>query len=75
MPNVGSVNQIEPSDLTTTSLGELRRLPSKLSTSVVMEPSYSMRIDAAAAVHAGDEAALAVAGVAVGEVRRLADRR
>ena len=28
-----------PSDFTTTSLGEFRRLPSKLSISVVMEPS------------------------------------
>ena len=73
MPNTGSVNQTEPSDFTTTSLGELRRLPSKLSASTVMEPSYSVRIDAAPAVQAGDEAALAVAGVAVGEVRRLAE--
>ena len=43
MPNTGSVNQIEPSDFTTTSLGELSRLPSKLSASTVMEPSYSVR--------------------------------
>jgi len=27
MPNGGSVNQIEPSDFTTTSLGEFSRLP------------------------------------------------
>ena len=44
MPKVGSVNQIEPSDLTTTSLGEFRRLPSNESISVVMEPSYSVRM-------------------------------
>ena len=44
MPKVGSVNQTEPSDLTTTSLGELRRLPSKLSISTVIEPSYSVRV-------------------------------
>ena len=69
----GSVNQIEPSDFTTTSLGELSRLPSKLSASTVIEPSYSVRVDAAAAVLAGDEPALAVAGVAVGEVRGLAE--
>ena len=69
---MGSVNQIEPSDFTTTSLGELRRLPSKLSISIVIEPSYSVRVDAAAAVLAADEAALAVAGVAVGEVGGLA---
>ena len=43
MPNTGSVNQIEPSDFTTTSLGEFSRLPSKLSISVVIEPSYSVR--------------------------------
>src|SRR5215469_2238963 len=44
MPNSGSVNQIEPSDLTTTSLGELRRLPSKLSRMVVRLPSGSVRL-------------------------------
>ena len=44
MPNTGSVNHTEPSDFTTTSLGELRRLPSKLSASTVMEPSYSVRM-------------------------------
>src|SRR5262245_52519791 len=44
MPKVGSVNQIEPSDFTTTSLGEFKRLPLKLSISTVMEPSYSVRV-------------------------------
>ncbi len=43
MPNTGSVNQTEPSDFTTTSLGELSRLPSKRSASTVIEPSYSVR--------------------------------
>src|SRR5262249_42094066 len=43
MPNGGSVNQIEPSDLTTTSLGELSGLPSNLSRITVMVPSYSVR--------------------------------
>src|SRR5215204_3258585 len=44
MPNVGSVNQIEPSDVTTTSFGELSRLPSNRSASTVIEPSYSVRV-------------------------------
>jgi hypothetical protein len=44
MPKGGSVNQIESSDFTTTSLGELRRRPSKASRSTVMLPSYSVRV-------------------------------
>src|SRR5665213_339982 len=44
MPNCGSVNQIEPSDFTTTSLGEFNRLPLKLSQMTVIEPSYSVRV-------------------------------
>jgi hypothetical protein len=40
---LGSLNQIEPSDFTTTSLGELRRLPSKRSASTRRVPSCSMR--------------------------------
>src|SRR6202035_2314861 len=44
IPNVGSVNQIEPSDLHTISLGELKRLPLKLSARTVMVPSYSVRV-------------------------------
>jgi hypothetical protein len=44
MPNDGSVNQIEPSDFTTTSLGEFSRLPSWLSIRTVMLPSYSVRV-------------------------------
>ncbi len=44
MPNGGSLNQIELSDLTTTSLGELSGLPSNLSISTVMVPSYSVRV-------------------------------
>src|SRR2546423_1423554 len=44
MPNGGSVNQIESSDLTTTSLGELSGLPSNLSMTTVMLPSYSVRV-------------------------------
>ncbi len=44
MPAGGSENQTEPSDLTTTSLGELSGLPSNLSISTVMLPSYSVRV-------------------------------
>src|SRR5260370_41869447 len=44
MPNGGSENQIESSDLTDTSFGELRRLPSKRSISTVIDPSYSVRV-------------------------------
>jgi hypothetical protein len=44
MPAVMSVNQIESSDFTTTSLGDDRRLPSKRSHSTVMRPSYSVRV-------------------------------
>src|SRR5215210_702402 len=44
MPNGGSVNQIEPSVFTTTSFGELSRLPSNPSASTVIEPSYSVRV-------------------------------
>ena len=43
MPNTGSVNQIVPSDFTTTSFGELSRLPSKRSTRIRTEPSGSVR--------------------------------
>src|SRR6266571_4897551 len=44
MPNGGSVNQIESSDLTTMSFGELSGLPSNLSISTVTVPSYSVRV-------------------------------
>src|SRR5215467_3606228 len=44
MPNGGSVNQTESSDLTTMSLGELSGLPSNLSIRTVMLPSYSVRV-------------------------------
>src|SRR6059058_3298670 len=44
MPNGGSVNQIEPSDFTTTSLGELSGLPSYRSRMTLMLPSYSVRV-------------------------------
>src|SRR5215470_9211528 len=44
MPYTGSVNQIESSDLTTMSFGELSRLPSNLSISTVTVPSYSVRV-------------------------------
>src|SRR5258706_10895888 len=44
MPKGGSVNQIEPSDLQTTSLGALSGLPSNLSAITVIEPSYSVRV-------------------------------
>src|SRR5260370_10594575 len=44
MPKLGSLNQIESSDLTMTSLGELRRLPSKRSMRIVIDPSYSVRV-------------------------------
>ena len=69
---MGSVNQIEPSDLTTTSLGEFSRLPSKLSISVVIGAVVLGAVDAPPAVLAANQPALAVARVAVGEVRRLA---
>ena len=72
-PKGGSVNQIESSDFTTTSFGELSGLPSNRSSThrdgaVVLGAGH-----AAAVVLAGDEPALAVARVAVGEVRRLAE--
>ena len=44
MPKRGSVNQIEPSDFTTTSFGEFSRLPSKRSQITVIVPSYSVRV-------------------------------
>ncbi len=44
MPNGGSVNQIEPSDRTTTSFGELSGLPWKRSSRTVIVPSYSVRV-------------------------------
>src|SRR2546421_9129684 len=44
MPKGGSVNQIEPSDLQTTSLGALSGLPSNLSAITVIDPSYSVRV-------------------------------
>src|ERR1700726_4144823 len=44
MPKGGSVNQMESSDFTTTSLGELSGLPPNLSISTVMPPSYSVRV-------------------------------
>src|SRR5260221_13500772 len=44
MPNGGSVNQIEPSDLHTISFGELSGLPSKRSAITLIVPSYSVRV-------------------------------
>src|ERR1051326_8628230 len=44
MPNTGSVNQIEPSDLTTTSLGELSGFLSKRLQMTVIDPSCSVRV-------------------------------
>src|SRR5438445_18110 len=44
MPKVGSVNHTDPSDLTTTSLGELRGLCSKRLQITVIEPSCSVRV-------------------------------
>src|SRR6476659_8125481 len=44
MPNGGSENQIESSDLTQMSFGELSGLPSNLSISTVTVPSYSVRV-------------------------------
>ena len=38
------MNQIEPSDFTTTSFGELSRLPCQRSISTVTVPSYSVRV-------------------------------
>ena len=55
---------MDPSDLTTTSFGELTRLPSKwvagVSDAVVIEPR-----DPPSAMLAGDDAPLAVEGAAV----------
>ena len=44
MPYDGSVNQIESSDFTTTSLGEFNRLPCQRSATTVIEPSISVRV-------------------------------
>src|ERR687884_763813 len=44
MPNGGSENQTESSDFTTISFGEFSGLPSNLSISTVMVPSYSVRV-------------------------------
>jgi hypothetical protein len=44
MPAPLSLNQTEPSDLTTTSFGPVSRLPSKRSASTVIVPSYSVRV-------------------------------
>src|SRR5262245_2311399 len=44
MPKGGSENQIESSDFTLMSLGELERLPSNLSINIVIVPSYSVRV-------------------------------
>ena len=38
------MNQIEPSDFTTASFGELSRFPSQRSATVVIEPSCSVRL-------------------------------
>jgi hypothetical protein len=40
---VGSLNQTAPSEATITSLGLLKRLPSKRSAITVIEPSCSVR--------------------------------
>src|SRR5262245_3922933 len=69
MPNGGSVNQTDSSDFTTTSFGELSGLPSNLSISTVTVPSG----DASTVVFAGDQTALAVAGIAICVVRGLAE--
>ena len=71
MPNVGSVNQIEPSDFTTTSFGEFSVLPSKLSASTVIAPSYSVRVTRRPSCSQVTQPALAIARVAVGVVRGL----
>jgi hypothetical protein len=44
MPNSGSVNQMLSSDLTAMSFGALSRLPSKLSASTTILPSFSVRV-------------------------------
>src|SRR2546427_7450966 len=44
MPDGGSVNQTESSDLTTTSFVPLSGLPSNRSISTVIVPSYSVRV-------------------------------
>src|SRR5271163_2738808 len=44
MPYAGSVNQIESSDFTTRSFGELKRLPFHLSARTVIEPLISVRV-------------------------------
>jgi len=73
MPNGGSVNQIEPSDLHTMSFGEFSGLPSYLSATVVIVPSYSVREMRRVPCSQVSKPALAVARVAVGEIRRLAE--
>src|SRR5579862_5983024 len=44
MPKTGSVNHTDPSDLTTTSLGELSGFLSKRLQMTVIEPSCSVRV-------------------------------
>src|ERR1700721_2013136 len=44
MPKGGSVNQIDPSDLTTPSFGELSSLPLKRLQRTVIVPSCSVRV-------------------------------
>src|ERR1700675_4754520 len=44
MPKIGSVNHTDPSDLTTTSLGEFSCLCSKRLQITVIDPSCSVRV-------------------------------
>src|SRR5258707_11226255 len=72
MPNNGSVNQIESSDFTTMSFGAFSRLPSKLSASTVILPSFSVRVmrrvTECSQVTRRPWRSLAIPGVAVGVV-------
>src|SRR6266481_4633478 len=74
MPAPLSLNQIEPSDLTTTSFGPVSFLPSKLSASTVTVPSYSVRVSRCASISQVTSPALAVAGIAIGVARGLAEQ-
>ncbi len=70
MPYGGSVNQIAPSDATMMSFGELSRLPSYRSTTVVRLPVALVPGDAAGPVLAGEDRAVVVERVAIREVGR-----
>ena len=69
------MNQIVPSDFSTTSLGELKRLPFAVAARTVIAPVSVRARDAAGRAFAGDEPPLPVARVAVGPARGVAEER